>query len=103
VRLLAEDALSLPSIGDGEIDAIVTDPPWGEFTDTGMTYQAFVSRMAENFDRVLHPRKGRFSILVARRQAGTMSASIKAHGFSIREAQGILVNGHPATVIVGGR
>jgi hypothetical protein len=103
VRLMAEDALTLPSIGDGEIDVIVTDPPWGEFARLEMSNQTFVDRLAKSFDRVLHPKSGRFVILSSRRQFKTMTSSLSTHGLSIHETHGILVNGHPASVIVGGR
>lgn len=103
VRLLAEDALSLPSIRDGEIDVIVTDPPWGEFAHMAMSYQAFVDRMVESFDRVLHPNRGRFVILSSRRQSGMMTASLTSRRFKIHDNLGILVNGHPASVLVGSR
>lgn len=103
IRLMAEDALSLPSIGDGEIDVIVTDPPWGEFAQTAMGYQSFVDGMAKSFDRVLHPDKGRFVVLSSRRQSGTMTKAMASRGFKIHATHGILVNGHPASVIVGSR
>lgn len=103
VRLMAEDALSLPSINDGQIDVIVTDPPWGEFAQVAMGYQSFVEGMAKSFDRVLHPAKGRFVILSSRRQSGTITTSLVSRQFKIRATHSILVNGHPASVIVGGR
>ena len=103
VRLLAEDALSLPSIRDGEIDVIVTDPPWGEYAQMATGYQTFIHRMVESFDRVLHPKRGRFVILSSRRQCATIVAALTSRRFRIRKAHDILVNGHPASVIVGSR
>lgn len=103
IRLMAEDALSLPSIGDGEIDVIVTDPPWGEFDRVPMGYQSFVNAMVESFDRVLHPSRGRFVILISRRQSGTLTESLTSRKFKIHATHGILVNGHPAAAIVGSR
>ena len=35
VRLIAEDALTLPSFADRLLDMVVTDPPWGEYEDLG--------------------------------------------------------------------
>ena len=103
VRLMAEDALSLPSIGDGEIDVIVTDPPWGEYGHMSMGYQSFVHGMTESFNRVLHPTSGRFVILSSRRQCRTITASLTSRRFNIQDTLDILVNGHPASVIVGSR
>jgi hypothetical protein len=103
VTLRTEDALSLPSIGDGEIDVIVTDPPWGEFERLSMPYAQFAEAVAESFDRVLDQETGRFVILSSRRNSETMTQALTSNGFRIHAAHGILVNGHPASVIVGGR
>lgn len=103
IRLLAESALLLPSVSDGEVDVIVTDPPWGEFDQLPMGYQAFAGAMAESFERVLHQSNGRFVILSTRRQRETLVESLTSRGFKIHATHGILVNGHPASVIVGSR
>lgn len=103
VTLLSEDALVLQSIPDGEVDVIVTDPPWGEFEDVGMPYQKFAHGIAESFDRVLNRRHGRFVVLSARRTAETLTRSFEDVGLFVTTTHEILVNGHPATVIIGGR
>lgn len=103
IRLMAEDALSLPSIGDGEINVIVTDPPWGEFDQVSVDYQSFVEAMVESFDRVLHLSEGRLVILSSRRQGGIFTTSLTSRRFRIHATYGILVNGHPASVIVASR
>jgi hypothetical protein len=103
VKLRSEDALILPSIKDGEIDVIVTDPPWGEFDRLTMPFSQFAIAVAKSFDRVLNSEFGRFVILSSRRNSETMSRALMANGFRIHAAHGILVNGHPASVIIGGR
>jgi hypothetical protein len=103
VRLLDEDATRLSSIGDGQIDVIVTDPPWGEFEKLDIQYSAFAERVATSFDRVLNHRTGRFVILTSRRNAASFTDALTNSGFQIRSTPGILVNGHPATVLIGGR
>lgn len=103
VRLLTEDARSLPSVGDGQIDAIITDPPWGEHQELGEPYPAFSRAVARSFARVLDPRAGRFVLLSSRRSAATWVASLKAEGLRVASTPEILVNGHPATVLIGGR
>jgi hypothetical protein len=103
VRLVTEDARFLPSVGDGEVDAIVTDPPWGEHQELGQPYHEFASAVARSFDRVLDPRVGRFVLLSSRRNAATWAASLKGKGLRIASQPEILVNGHPATVLIGGR
>jgi 16S rRNA G966 N2-methylase RsmD len=103
VDFLDDDALTLSSVPDGQVDVIVTDPPWGEYDDVGMPYVEFARAMVKSFGRVLHKPKGRFVVLTSRKAAATMEREFAKGGFSINSAQEILVNGHPATVLIGAR
>jgi hypothetical protein len=103
VRLLAEDALALPSIGDGSIDVIVTDPPWGEHEDVGRPYEEFARAVGASFARVLHPSHGRYVLLINRRNSATMTDGLSQAGLAPHDAHEVLVNGHPATVLIGER
>ncbi len=103
VRLLSEDALTLPSVADGSVDAIVTDPPWGEHEDLGRPYDDFASAVGRSFARVLHPRRGRYVLLMNRRNATTMRDGLAGAGLPPDDEHEVLVNGHPATVLIGGR
>ena len=101
VRLLAEDALALPSIADGSIDAIVTDPPWGEHADLGRPFRDFAGAVGESFARTLHPVRGRYVLLVNRRNADAMGNALDAAALAPAARHDILVNGHPASVLLG--
>ena len=101
VRLLAEDALTLPSIADGTVDAIVTDPPWGEHEDLDRQFGEFAAAVGESFRRVLHPTRGRYVLLINRRNAEAMHDALAAGGLPPSAEHPILVNGHPATVLIG--
>lgn len=103
VRLLAEDALALPSIADGSIDVIVTDPPWDEHEDLGRSYEEFARAIGASFARVLHPMRGRYVLLVNRRNSATMTDGLGRAGLAPHDVHEILVNGHPATVLIGER
>lgn len=103
VQLLDEDATRLHSIGDGQIDVIVTDPPWGEFDELDLPYPAFADAIAQSFNRVLDRQSGRFVILSSRRNAESLVESLTRHEFKVSSTPGILVNGHPATVVIGRR
>jgi hypothetical protein len=59
--------------------------------------------MVKSFGRVLHKPKGRFVVLTSRKTAATMEREFVKGGFSINSAHEILVNGHPATVLIGAR
>lgn len=56
-----------------------------------------------SFDRVLDRRRGRLVLLVSRREAGVVSELWQPAGLLVEQSHEILVNGHPATVLVGGR
>jgi hypothetical protein len=100
VRLLDEDALRLPSIADGSVDAIVTDPPWGEHEMLDRPYSEFAKDIGTSFARVLHPSRGRYVILVNCRNASVLWQALSDSGLIPDAAYEILVNGHPATVLV---
>jgi 16S rRNA G966 N2-methylase RsmD len=103
VRFLDDNALSLSSVPDGQVDVIVTDPPWGEYDDVGMPYAEFARAMVKSFNRVLRKPKGRFVVLTSRRTATILESEFGEGGFFINSTYDILVNGHPATVLVGAR
>lgn len=103
VDVLAEDALELPSIADGSVDAIVTDPPWGEHEQLDVPYREFARSMLSSFDRVLHPTKGRIVMLLSRRAAYQAVDVWERSPLDLRDTHDVLVNGHPASVLVGGR
>ncbi|MFD7818823.1 hypothetical protein ACFV6E_38845 [Streptomyces sp. NPDC059785] len=103
VRLLSEDALELPSISDGSVDTVVTDPPWGEHEELPIPYPAFARAVADSLARVLDPVTGRLVLLCARRGADDYRRSLETAGFALDATHDVLVNGHPATVFVGSR
>ncbi|MFG2566065.1 TRM11 family SAM-dependent methyltransferase [Streptomyces sp. NPDC048567] len=103
LRLLDEDAMDLPSVPDGSVDAVVTDPPWGEHEELPVPYEEFARTTALSLARVLNPAKGRYVLLCARRGAPAFEAALTEAGLAVRQTHEILVNGHPATVFVGDR
>jgi Putative RNA methylase family UPF0020 len=103
VRMLDEDGLALPSIPDGSIDVVVTDPPWGEHQALGQPFEAFARDIGKSFARVLHPTRGRYVLLVNRRNASPMRECLAAADLAPNSEHPILVNGHPASVLIGER
>ena len=103
VNFLDDDALTLGSVPDGQVDVIVTDPPWGEYDDVGMPYVEFARAMVKSFSRVLRKPKGRFVSLTSRKTAAIVEREFAKGGFFVNSRHEILVNGHPATVLVGAR
>lgn len=103
IEFLGDDALALSSIEDSSVDVIVTDPPWGEYEELPLELPEFLAAMARSFDRVLDPKTGRFVLLIARMAAEEAEKAVKANRLSVGSVHEVLVNGHPATVIVGGR
>jgi predicted RNA methylase len=103
VRLLAEDALTLPSIADGSIDVVVSDPPWGEHEDLDRPFPEFAAAVGKSLARTLHDGRGRYVLLINRRNADTLRNALTAAELPPTAEHQILVNGHPATVLVGAR
>lgn len=101
-QVLDEDALELPSVDDGSVSAIVTDPPWGEYERLDRPYPEFARAMLASFDRVLDPH-GRLVLLLGRRIADDVADVWDASPLQLNGGHDILVNGHPAAVMIGGR
>ncbi len=101
VRLFAGDARRLTMIDDHDVDVIVTDPPWGEHADVDGPYETFAAEVAAEFDRVLQARHGRLVLLSSRRRADQWAAALGPLAADRRLE--ILINGHPATVLIGSR
>lgn len=105
VRRLSDDARELTSISDDSVDVLVTDPPWGEF-DQGSFDQhdlqpaELIGATLVAIHRVLRDN-GRLAMLVARRLAGDVTKQWANSGFTIERSYDLLVNGHPATLLVG--
>jgi hypothetical protein len=94
-----DDGTSMTSVRPAEVSAIVTDPPWGEYDQSMGDYAQFTRSMAAEFSRVLDPREGRLVLLVSRRRAELLQESLAGSGLACEPAIGILVNGHPASVV----
>lgn len=98
VRVLAEDARTLPSVATGTVDAVVTDPPWGEHGGVG-DYRDFAAGMTASLGRVLRPGHGRAVVLVNRRNEAVLTEALDAAGLVVDGSYRLLVNGHPATAV----
>lgn len=94
-----DDGTAMTSVRSAEVSAIVTDPPWGEHDDSIGDYAKFTRSLATEFSRLLNPRWGRLVLLVSRRHAEQMQGSLVENEFACESPIGILVNGHPASVI----
>lgn len=100
ITWLAEDGLVLPSFADGSVDALVTDPPWGEHEDLPMPVEKFYARLAATVQRVLNPRRGRAVLLVTRSLEQVATDALRGAGLDVADPVQILVNGHPASVLL---
>jgi predicted RNA methylase len=103
IEFLSDDALQLPSVEDRSVDVIVTDPPWGEYEAVEPPLPEFFAQLAQTFERVLRQASGRFVVLTARRIGDLAEEALEKEGLHLTSTHGILVNGHPATVLIGAR
>jgi 16S rRNA G966 N2-methylase RsmD len=99
VRVLAEDARTLPSVPDDSIDVIVTDPPWGEYEELDQPYPEFAAAVLACFRRVLKDG-ARVVLLLSRRSADLVDDLLPPHSLVMQRRLDVLVNGHPSTVLV---
>lgn len=102
VRKITDDARSLPSLADGTIDVVLTDPPWGEFVPEAAADGTLLAEALMSLRRVLRPR-GQLSMLTSRRLVEPTLQHWQQTGFERRRSYDLLVNGHPATLLIGGR
>jgi predicted RNA methylase len=103
VRKLTEDARALDSVSDDSVDVVITDPPWGEYDESGTPAagSVIVDALAA-IRRVLRPG-GTLAMLVARRLADDVEKHWVQHELRVDRSYQLLVNGHPATLLVGRR
>lgn len=100
IRKLAEDARTLASVPDHSVDVVVTDPPWGEFDQVAVSAESLIDAALGAIRRVLRPG-GKLAMLVGRRLATDVSKRWLDNNFRIRGSYDLLINGHPATLLIG--
>jgi 23S rRNA G2445 N2-methylase RlmL len=90
------DARELPYLADNSIDAVVTDPPWGDYTPLTDVRQFYMETLSCLY-RVLKPT-GRVVLLTARKQE--LISAAHATGFVINNTFHTLVNGKKSAAFV---
>ncbi len=98
VDFRTDDARRL-TLDDGSVDVFVTDPPWGEH-EAIEDYDTFARDVATELARVLHPHHGRLVLLSGRRVEQSWQRAFASVGMADGQDLGVLINGHPATVII---
>lgn len=97
---LADDARTLASVSDETVDVVVTDPPWGEFDRASSATVTVIIATLNSMYRVMRAG-GRIAMLVARRLVPAVTTQWDHGGFRVDRSYDVLVNGHPATLLVG--
>ena len=90
-KVQACDALNLTYLPDGSVDAVITDPPWGSYTELE-DEAGFYARLAGEMNRVL-TREGRMATLTSR---GARAYRGFSAVFTAEEQYDILVSGKKA-------
>jgi 16S rRNA G966 N2-methylase RsmD len=94
-----EDALNLTRYQQDSIHKIVTDPPWGHFTQTSAPITDFYARMLAEFVRVLCP-SGRSVIVTGETLALDNNLDRLSSLLTISQRFNILLSGKKASVYV---
>ena len=94
VDLRLADALKLEHIADGQLDAVITDPPWGFYEDIG-NIKAFYNKTFDSLLRVVKS-DGKIVILSARKEE--LEASVMEKGLKIQKSLHTLINGKKASL-----
>jgi hypothetical protein len=100
VIALAEDAFSLRSVTPGGVDVIITDPPWGEYEEFDTPIDQWAKEFAHLLVQMLHRENGRYVVLINRRNGQGLAAALKDAGLPASRSIDVLVNGHPATILI---
>lgn len=90
------DALDLGSMAPDSISKIVTDPPWGIYTQPNLDLEVFYSRMLDSFFRVL--RDGGLICLLMGQKEWIEKVVSKFPGLVILNRYDILVSGKKAAI-----
>lgn len=99
VTVLPLNAAHLGEIEDASIDKIVTDPPWGLYTDHDKDYTEFYTKMLSEFRRVLK-QTGHVVVLSARKEEFERALSSHSTSFILKNKLDILVSGKKASIYV---
>jgi tRNA G10 N-methylase Trm11 len=94
-----DDALSLTRYKQGSIHKIVTDPPWGHFTQMSSPITDFYARMIREFARVLRPY-GRSVIVTGETLALDNGLDMLPSQLTVAQRFNILLSGKKAGVYV---
>lgn len=94
VDLRTADAFELSHIKGGELDCVITDPPWGFYENVG-NIKLFYNKMFDSLLRVLKT-DGKMVILSARKEE--LEASILEKGLKIQKSLHTLINGKKASL-----
>jgi 23S rRNA G2445 N2-methylase RlmL len=82
----------------GEVDAIITDPPWGMFKETEIPLQKFYDDMVGIFSQIL--KTGGMAVVLTAKQEEFRQAAEKTPTFSLTRTIPVLVSGKKAAVFV---
>lgn len=90
------DGLNLSALTNGSIDKIITDPPWGVYTNENTEISVFYKKMFSEFSRLL---KINGEVVVLTAQKELMEKLIKGSSkFKLQNKYDILVSGKKAGI-----
>ncbi len=92
------DARELVRVGDGEVDRVVTDPPWGHYAELPEPPARFYTSVLRETRRVL-ANDGVAVFLIGEGDALVRALEAAESGLSLNGRSDILLSGRPASVL----
>jgi 16S rRNA G966 N2-methylase RsmD len=90
------DALNLKSIPNNSIKKIVTDPPWGVFSQPDIDLKVFYLNMLNEFIRILQ-KDGLITLVMGQKELFEIALN-KVPALTLKEKYNILVSGKKAAI-----
>ncbi len=90
------DALNLTSLTNSSVDRVITDPPWGLYSQKNVDIEEFYQKMMNEFSRILKPG-GLLVLLTAQKEILEKTIN-RSKTFKLLSKYDVLVSGKKAAI-----
>lgn len=97
IQVIKGNALDLKEVGDGSVDKVISDPPWGIYEKTDIPLDEFYKKMLWELFRVLKTG-GIAVLLIGQPEVFEQALEEFTRKFTIHKKYPVLVSGKKATI-----